>query len=86
MPIVYGPVASKKVTKSQKGTSRITPSQVPSDASDPLTVVESGVCTVCTLQVLVKYTAVKNCPELYLYHNTYIIIPRDLYNCIRWVV
>ncbi|GFR79229.1 structure-specific endonuclease subunit SLX1 homolog [Elysia marginata] len=57
MPVVYGPVVSKKVTKSQKGTSRVTPSQDPLDEGVSLTKLNSSFCAVCRLIIKAEDTA-----------------------------
>ncbi|KAK3690938.1 hypothetical protein RRG08_021636 [Elysia crispata] len=56
MPVVYGPVLSKKVTKSQKGTSCITPSQEASDDVNAGSEMESRLCAVCGMPIMAEDT------------------------------
>lgn len=58
MPVVYGPVTSKKVTKSQKGTSRLTSSQLPVDG-EVSTKLNCSFCAVCRLQIKAEETALQ---------------------------
>ncbi|GFO00320.1 structure-specific endonuclease subunit slx1 homolog [Plakobranchus ocellatus] len=56
MPIVFGPVVSKKVTKSQKGSSAMITPQAVSDDGDGLMVLASEDCAVCSSHIQTEET------------------------------